>query len=118
MTLDDALAENAYLRSELGLARDVSTVGSLRRAFRLTVCEAVIVASLYSSRHKAMTSEQLFDMTRPYSKQDDTGYTVVNAIICKTRRKMGDGLIATVRGMGYQLTPAGIRICAEVLDGG
>lgn len=105
----------AYLKSELGISRDMAIAARFKKAFGLTRGESSIVAMLYSSRFKAFTKDQLFEATRDAGRSEEPGMKVVDVLMYRVRRRLGYQSICTIHNRGYALTPYGVEICDRAM---
>jgi DNA-binding response OmpR family regulator len=74
------------------------------RAVELTAREFALLDALVRHPDQVLSREQLLSIVWGYDF--DPGSNVVDVYVRYLRRKLGDGVIETVRGMGYRL-PAG-----------
>ena len=108
----------ARLRSEPGGDPNVHRVGGLSldvrtrraeidgRTVELTAREYALLETLLRHPDQVLSREQLLSMVWGYDF--DPGSNVVEVYVRYLRKKLGDGVIETVRGMGYRLpTPSG-----------
>jgi DNA-binding response OmpR family regulator len=78
------------------------TVGT--RAVELTSREFALAEVFFRNSGQVLTREQL--LSRVWGYDYDPGSNVVDVYVGYLRRKLGEGLFATVRGAGYRLEPA------------
>jgi DNA-binding response OmpR family regulator len=113
---------------ELDLRARRARVGG--RPVDLTAREFLLTETFVRNRDRVLSRQQLLSHVWGYGH--DTGSNVVDVCICSLRRKLGPGLIGTVRGMGYRLEVApqqqpnrpirtvrghGLQIAAGAADG-
>jgi len=67
--------------------------------------EQALLQALLNHRGRVLSSEQLKDAV--YGFADDVESNALNVHIHHLRRKLGSGIVETVRGLGYRLGPAG-----------
>jgi DNA-binding response OmpR family regulator len=84
----------------LDLVRRTATVEG--RQVELTAREFLLAETLMRHPGQVLSREQLLD--RVWGLAHDPGSNIVDVYIGYLRRKLGNDLIATVRGMGYRLT--------------
>lgn len=100
--------EVAYLRSELGLVRDLAQIGRLVTRLRIGKTQANFLLALYNSRANPLNRYRLYDITRMHGLREEVDIKIVDIQVCKLRRQLGHDVIETVRGLGYRLTPLGV----------
>jgi DNA-binding response OmpR family regulator len=67
----------------------------------LSAREFLLIEVMMRHPTQVMTREQLLD--RIWGYDSDPGTNIVNVYVGHLRRKLGDGAIETVRGVGYRL---------------
>lgn len=67
--------------------------------------EQALLQALLNSRGRVLSADQLKDAV--YGLADDVESNALNVHIHHLRRKLGSGIVETVRGLGYRLGPAG-----------
>ncbi len=67
--------------------------------------EQALLQALLNNQGRVLSSEQLKDAV--YGFADDVESNALNVHIHHLRRKLGNGIVKTVRGLGYRLGPAG-----------
>ncbi len=67
--------------------------------------EQALSQALLNNQGRVLSSEQLKDAV--YGFADDVESNALNVHIHHLRRKLGSGIVETVRGLGYRLGPAG-----------
>jgi DNA-binding response OmpR family regulator len=87
---------------ELDLRARRARVGG--RPVDLTAREFMLTETFVRNRDRVLSRQQLLSHVWGYGH--DTGSNVVDVYVCSLRRKLGPGLIGTVRGMGYRLEMA------------
>ena len=99
---DDRDAEPTTLRAGdvvLDLRSRTATVGE--REVELTAREFTLAETLLRHPGQVLSREQL--LSHVWGYDFDPGSNIVDVYIGYLRRKLGDGVITTVRGMGYRL---------------
>jgi DNA-binding response OmpR family regulator len=99
---DDRDAEPTTLRAGdvvLDLRSRTATVGA--REVELTAREFTLAETLLRHPGQVLSREQL--LSHVWGYDFDPGSNIVDVYIGYLRRKLGDGVITTVRGMGYRL---------------
>ena len=71
------------------------------RVVEMTAREFALLETLIHHAGQVMSREQL--LSHVWGYDFDPGSNVVDVYIRYLRRKLGDGVIETVRGMGYRL---------------
>ncbi len=71
------------------------------REVELSAREFALAEVFFRNPGQVLSREQLLSLVWGYDR--DPGSNVVDVYVGYLRRKLGDGLIATVRGMGYRL---------------
>lgn len=66
--------------------------------------EQALLQALLQNRGRVLSSEQLKDSV--YGLNDELESNALNVHIHHLRRKLGNGIVETVRGLGYRLGPA------------
>lgn len=107
-------AENAYLRSELGLSVRHGHVHALCRELSLTRSQATILLALKAAGGRGLTREQVDERTPRSHGRPRSGFTV-RAFVYQIRQKLGSDVIDSMPG-GYRLTPAGAAVLDAVLQ--
>jgi len=108
-------AENAELRKALGLSGSISDRHKIARRFGLTRAESRLVHLLYNAAGRVVTHATL-DLAVLSPEAAEAGAQSVKQHVCRIRRKMGDGLVESVRGDGYLMTPVGRALVYRVLN--
>jgi DNA-binding response OmpR family regulator len=67
----------------------------------LSAKEFLLAQTLFQHRGRVLAREQL--LSRVWGYDYDPGSNIVDVYIGYLRKKLGPGLIETVRGMGYRL---------------
>ena len=67
----------------------------------LSAREFVLAEVFFRNPGQVLSREQLLSLVWGYDR--DPGSNVVDVYVGYLRRKLGDGVISTVRGMGYRL---------------
>jgi DNA-binding response OmpR family regulator len=73
------------------------------REVELSAREFALAEVFFRNPGQVLSREQLLSLVWGYDR--DPGSNVVDVYVGYLRRKLGDGLIATARGMGYRLEP-------------
>lgn len=73
------------------------------REIELSAREFSLAEVFFRNPGQVLSREQLLSIVWGYDR--DPGSNVVDVYVGYLRRKLGDGLIATARGMGYRLEP-------------
>ncbi|WP_447750043.1 response regulator [Pseudomonas nicosulfuronedens] len=68
--------------------------------------EQALLMALLDNRGRILTADQLKDSI--YGLTDDVESNALNVHIHNLRRKLGNGIVETIRGLGYRLGAAGI----------
>jgi len=66
--------------------------------------EQALLQALLHNKGRVLSSEQLKDSV--YGFNDELESNALNVHIHHLRRKLGNGIVETVRGLGYRLGPA------------
>ncbi|MGX9760137.1 response regulator [Pseudomonas shahriarae] len=74
------------------------------RSVDLSRREQALLQALLHNRGRVLSSEQLKDSV--YGFNDELESNALNVHIHHLRRKLGNGIVETVRGLGYRLGPA------------
>lgn len=106
--------ENAFLKRQLGIETDREVVRKLADALSLTRYEARALALLYA-KNGTVSRDGIMDAM--YAGDNEPNIKIVDIWVCKLRRKLGDGIIHSLWGLGYQLTPEGRSMCLQALAG-
>src|SRR5207244_12492703 len=100
LEVDGALLEAGPLRLDLATHR--ATLNG--RSVLVSAREAALLAAFLRHPGEVLSREEL--LRQGWELEFDPGSNVVEVYISALRRKLGDGVIETVRGRGYRL-PAG-----------
>jgi two-component system OmpR family response regulator/two-component system response regulator QseB len=92
-------AHPLLMHGELVIDPAAHTVLRAGRPVELTPREFALLQLLLESRGRVLSRQQL--EARLYSWQDAVGSNTVEVHVHHVRRKLGEGLIQTVRGVGY-----------------
>ncbi|CAN5950729.1 unnamed protein product [Sphagnum jensenii] len=89
------------------------------KEFRREVSEAKLALALYDRAGKVLTKEFALEVLYP-NPDEAAEQKIISVLVCKIRTKLiyycGDQKpIDTVRGRGYQMSPAGMAIFAQAL---
>ncbi len=76
-----------------------------RKSIELSRREQALLQALLQSPGRVLSAEQLKDAV--YGLSDEVESNALNVHIHHLRRKLGGGIVETVRGLGYRLGPAG-----------
>jgi DNA-binding response OmpR family regulator len=99
---DAGPAESTVLRAgEVTLDLRTRRAGVGDRVVEMTAREFALLETLIHHAGQVMSREQL--LSHVWGYDFDPGSNVVDVYIRYLRRKLGDGVIETVRGMGYRL---------------
>lgn len=98
-------ADNAYLKSELGLVIDESRVGRLAGDLHIPPQAARLLVSLIDAKGRLLSRDYLWQ-TLPHPNGGEE-YKKLDVYISAIRRALGFNAIGTVHGMGYRLTAIG-----------
>jgi DNA-binding response OmpR family regulator len=71
------------------------------REVELSAREFALAEVFFRNAGQVLSREQLLSLVWGYDR--DPGSNVVDVYVGYLRKKLGDGVIATVRGMGYRL---------------
>jgi DNA-binding response OmpR family regulator len=96
---------------------DDRPIWALRRAYKLTANEASVLLKLYRGKGSTVRENTLHNarlVERNVGKEQD--WPVVKVLICKLRKKLGKSMILNDWGVGYALSPEGMRLVQEALD--
>ena len=108
---------NALIRRANGVSRPEMIFGEVRldtatrsvsragAAVRLTALEYGLLAYLALNAGRPVSKTELTEHL--YAQDFDRDSNTLEVIVARLRRKLGDGLIETMRGQGYRLVPAG-----------
>jgi DNA-binding response OmpR family regulator len=103
--LRTSLSDEPTVLQASGVSLDVRTRRATvdGRTIELTAREFGLLETFLRHPDQVLSREQLLSMVWGYDF--DPGSNVVEVYVRYLRRKLGDGLIETVRGMGYRLHP-------------
>ncbi len=107
--------ELAFLRSELALQVDWSSVETIKRAFSLSPMQARLLLVLYASHGRVMSCFQIEEAMPKVHRQGDAAQ-YVKSQVSFIRKKLGHEFITTSWGMGFVLPPASRAILAELIE--
>jgi DNA-binding response OmpR family regulator len=101
-------AENAWLRGELGAARDADKHETLCKVFGTRHGTSLrLIVALHAAKGRAMTHGQLEDVIGP-DREAEYHEDMVKVVVCNARKAIGRDAIRTLWGAGYAMTPAGM----------
>lgn len=107
-------ADNAWLRSELGLSIRAGQVHALCRELKVTRAHAYILLALKAAGDRGLTIEQLDDRVPVSQGRPREGFTV-RVFIYQIRRRLGREAIDSMAG-GYRLSATGAALLDPVLQ--
>jgi two-component system OmpR family response regulator len=108
---------NALIRRAVGVAKPELVFGEVRvdtaaravmrngAAVRLTAMEYGMLAYLALNAGRPVSKTELTEHL--YAQDFDRDSNTLEVIAGRIRRKLGDGLIETIRGQGYRMVPSG-----------
>ncbi|MCX7374396.1 MAG: response regulator transcription factor [Alphaproteobacteria bacterium] len=108
---------NALIRRAVGVAKPELVFGEVRvdtaaravmrngSAVRLTAMEYGMLAYLALNAGRPVSKTELTEHL--YAQDFDRDSNTLEVIAGRIRRKLGDGLIETIRGQGYRMVPSG-----------
>lgn len=107
---NDTLREEvAFLRSELGIGKDLALISRLRRNLHVRAQIARLLSALYARRGQPLSHSQLLEHIA--AKDRDYSFNLVTVTVSEARRRLGPETIVTVRTDGpggYALSLAGM----------
>lgn len=118
--------EVEFLRRELGLAADKLAVERISEAMRNRAgasrpAAARTVAALYAAKGRPLSRFDILERVpptkEPHADPLDRGANIASVWISCARKGLGPGVIATVHGSGYRLTPEGMARVAAIVEG-
>jgi hypothetical protein len=105
--IEDLEEQVAYLRSELGLAEDLTKLEAIRTRLGLTPTVGKMLLALRASNGRVLSNGFLSDN---FTTGKDEAGKLVHIHIHRLRSKIGPDALKTSWGQGYYLTPEGIEI--------
>ena len=117
---DDLQYEVEQLRIQLGQQTDTGIRHNLARAFRCTPKAGDVLKKMYGAYPRPVSRYDLERTTlNPWEDLDDRllPANIRSVYIVRLRRNMPPGSIATIHGVGYQLTETGYEAVRAVVEG-
>jgi DNA-binding response OmpR family regulator len=91
------------------------------RAVALTLRQFEALMCLFAHPHRVLSREDVWrfcmEQERKRAESRDPAYRMVDVYVAQLRRRLGDDVVETVRGVGYRLGPAGGEAAAPPLQG-
>lgn len=111
-TIADLKEQVTYWKGEAQHNVDSELRERIGRALGLTTAESYLLATLYQARGEVVRTARL-DEDLPGRKTWDEreSSNVVQVMVCRIRRQLGNDAVLTVRGVGYR---ASDRIVARI----
>jgi DNA-binding response OmpR family regulator len=97
----------AYWKSEAGALSEERFLANLRRTYKLTPQQAVLIEAMYRSHGRPLSRDQLVDRLRSDARNPEK---LCDVLISLARDKLGYRAIETVWGVGYALTKKGLKL--------
>lgn len=97
-------AENAFLRSELGLIENAQLTARLKDIYGLRPSAARLLGTLHRVRGRVLTKNYLVEAI---GSAEECGRTV-DVLVFKIRQALGHDAVETLVGQGIRIGPAGI----------
>ena len=108
--------EVAYLKSELGIAQDGDAVLALKMRFGMTPNTARFLLRLYRANGRVVTRNVLED-TLMHVTETYEGYSDFTKVYAhRARNALGHDTLVTVRGVGYAMSPSGLKRIGDTID--
>jgi len=116
---EDLRYENEQLRIQLGQQTDTGIRHNIARAFNCTPKAAVVLKRLYKAYPRPVPRYDLERETLNPWEDDDRllPANIISVYIVRLRRNLPKGAIATIHGIGYQLTEIGHAAVRAVVEG-
>lgn len=111
----DLEEETAYLRRELGLQIEETRVAQLHDAFGLSRQQALFVLTLYAAKGRTVTYAQI-DEVLPKLRTDERCEKYQRQLTAEIRKRMGRGYFVASYGIGFRMTPLGLKLVREVVE--
>lgn len=108
MEREELEEEVAYLRSELGITDDATSIAALRDTYGLPPAASRVLMSLYLARGRVLSKDQISDSLPVVTRDTWSERKLADVYVCRIRAKIGHAAIKTAWGAGYYLTPEGI----------
>lgn len=118
---DDLEEQVAWLRSELGLQRDLATENRLcetipRGAHAGRPQLARFVMALYAAKGRPVTRFQLLEACPPTTADEDSrSEKILDVWVWRARGWLGRDAVLTLHGKGYRLSESGMAKVAALL---
>jgi len=106
--------EVAYLKSELGLTQDTSSVHALRGRFKIDPQQARLLLTLYEANGRTLTTVFLHEAIS--SREHTFGSKLVHVRVMRLRKVLGKPAIETLYGLGYRLSAEGRALVCSALE--
>jgi len=111
--IEDLREQVAYWKSEALGVRSTERRGRLQAAYRISRSQAELLDALYARDGKLLVKAQADEAVVGHSDQRDSN--TVDVHMCRLRKKMPPGSIATMWGLGWHLTPTGMESVRNAL---
>lgn len=115
MSLEDLREEVAYLRSELGAVQAGRAFTVLRDEFGLEPTAIRLLLALYEGKGRPMSSAA-FERAIPPTFVNKRRSNNARVHVCRIRKVIGKGGIATIGKDGWAITPAGTAAVDRALQ--
>lgn len=106
--------EIAQLRRELAYEVDLERVEEVRVGFEISPQEAQVLMGLYHAKGRALSHDQMLDTVPARGGLERESGKIPAVYVSRLRRRLGEGIINTVWGRGYRLTPEGVAVVETV----
>lgn len=112
----DQLEEQvAFLKSELGIVEDAFELNRIRSALGVRGWnEAKIILRLMKAKKHVATHDLLHELVS--TRHRELSSKNVDVYVCRLRKRLGDDAIKTIWGVGFEITPVGLAIMADLLS--
>jgi DNA-binding response OmpR family regulator len=114
MTREELEEEVLFLRSELGIALEETSIQALISALGLTRSPVRLLLALHGHQGKVASTLSLMEACAHY--QHDREMKIVSLWVCRLRKALGHDAIENAWGKGYRLTSEGIAKVDQILE--
>jgi len=115
--VDELREEIAWLKSELGIAREADLAHKLSTEYGIIPSAAKVLLCLYRARY-AVSYCNLLDTIRPVTRRETEtdDYNQAKVLVWRIRQALGKDAVITVKGFGVKLSPAAKARLERLID--
>jgi len=114
--LEEKSAEVALLREQLGGVAKQAMIEALWRV-GLSPQEAALFAMLHDARGRTLSRLDVLDNLPALDHVRERDSKIIDVLVSRIRRKLGAGVIETVRARGHRATQEGLSVGDKLIAG-